>query len=133
MFQIEQFGNRRVLLRGLGKMFYQEGTPIGLLAHKVNAEGIEVSWLHVADELQKHGWLNKTILSKLREETSDSQVAVDMEAIGRFLEATYEDQREMIFQYLFGSPSADVIASAKARNPVTIAEAFAAEKMAAAA
>lgn len=102
-FKIIKIDDRKIILRGLGKMFYQEGMPIGILAKEAADKGYEASWLHIADELQKHGWSVDTIVNKLKDETGDSGVQVNLDAIKNFLCCNYEDQREMIFQYLFGS------------------------------
>lgn len=103
MIHTDTIGDRTIVLGGLGRMLYQEGTPIGVLVVEAKRKGWEVSWLHIADELQKHGWSNKTILSRLKEECTDSVIPVDLDKLKDFLEADWDSQREMIFQYLFGS------------------------------
>lgn len=104
-FHIMEVGERKIFIKGLGKMFYQDGFPIGVAMHRLKEHGVEISYYHLADELQKHGWSNKTILSKLREELSDSGLLLlsVMEKIENFLLAEYEEQRAMIFEYLFES------------------------------
>lgn len=72
--------------------------------------------MHVADELLKHGWNGKTVLSKLREELYDSDCEFDFIQIEQFVNATYDEQREMIFQYLFGVKSSQVIDSYESNN-----------------
>lgn len=99
---IESIAGRRIAIKGVGRALYETGYPIGMLARKMTGEGVEVSWLHVADEPQKNGWPTKTILSRLREESRDSAIELDLQAIESFLVAEYEEQRAMIFSYLFG-------------------------------
>lgn len=110
-------GNRKIVVRGLGKMFYQDGFPISIGAKKLKESGIDVSWLHVADELLKHGWSPDTVFKKLREdivdgggEESKDQI-VKIEAFCNLLTEPWPDwyhkQREMIFEYLFGVKSND--------------------------
>jgi len=100
-----EIGTRKVVVRGFGKMFYQEGMPIGILAQEAVKKGFEISWLHVADELLKHGWSPETTYKKLREEMTDSGLPTS--DIREFCDKSYEDQREMIFKYLFGKASND--------------------------
>lgn len=93
--------NKKIIIGGLGKLFYQEGTPISILANRAELEGMSVSWLHVADELIKHGWSNKTILNNLRDEITGCINKPDVRIIEEFINKSYEDQRDMIFNYLF--------------------------------
>jgi len=90
-------------------MLYEQGLPIGMGARVVIEKGFEVSWLHVADELQKNGWPKEAIISRLREETADSAITCDMDGITSFVNAEYEEQREMIFRYLYGNAETALI------------------------
>lgn len=103
MIQIEHIGDRSIVIGGLGRMLYEAGIPIGILAAKAQELGHEVSWLHITDELIKHGWKATTIYNRIKEECQDSMVPIDMDKIHDFIHATYEDQRQMIFDYLFGT------------------------------
>lgn len=49
-FLIENFDNKLICLKGVGKMFYQEGFPISMIISYFKKQNIEVSILHVADE-----------------------------------------------------------------------------------
>lgn len=104
-FLIEQFGERAICLKGIGKMFYQDGFPISMSVDEMSKKGIEVSMLHVADECLKNGWSAKTTISKLRE---DFEIKTDWDLLERFCNSTYEEQREMIFEYLFGVSTNEV-------------------------
>jgi hypothetical protein len=99
--KIEWFGNRRICYGGIGKMFYQDGFPISMAVEKLREDGIEVSILHVADECLKNGWSAKTVLTKLKDDFSDFGGEYGMNEIERFCNASYEEQRAMIFEYLF--------------------------------
>lgn len=101
MIEIENIAGRRIVVKGIGRMFFQEGVPIGMIARSAKEKGYEVSWFHVADECLKNGWPPATVLSKLEEEVRDSAVDVDFDALERFVTAGYEEQRGMIFGYLF--------------------------------
>lgn len=90
-----QIEDRKIAIKGIGKLFYQEGFPISMAIETLNKSNIEVSIFHVVDELIKHGWNNKTILSRLKED--------DITDIELFLESSYEDQRAMIYEYLYNS------------------------------
>jgi hypothetical protein len=100
---IESFGSRLICIKGVGKMFDQDGFPIQITIEKLKEQNIEVSMFHVADELIKLGWKCKTIESKLCE---DYVGETPIEQLKTFIWATYEIQREMIFEYLFGGDMA---------------------------
>ena len=93
-----------IVLSGVGKKFYQNGYPISMSIEQLSERNISVSMLHVADELLKHGWSPKTVISKLKEEMlMDINHVMSMEGIEEFCNSTYEHQREMIFKSLFES------------------------------
>lgn len=100
-FLIEQFGDRRICIRGIGKMFYQDGFPISFAINEFNKKGIEVSILHIADECLKHGWLPETTYVKLTDELRKDLTNNSKAQLKKFCYATYEEQRAMIFEYLF--------------------------------
>ena len=100
----EMFGDRVICIKGIGKMFYQEGFPISLSISELKKKGIEVSIFHVADECLKNGWSPKTTINKLKadfDEDIDKENIIDFNQLEKFCNASYEDQREMIFDYFF--------------------------------
>jgi hypothetical protein len=103
---------KNIVIKGIGKMFYQEGFPINMAITYLREKGIEVSIFHIADELSKHGWSNETILRKLRFDLEDTIVGdqkyTNFDELKIFVYASYEVQREMIFEYLFGCSISDV-------------------------
>lgn len=106
-FLIDTFDDRKIVLKGVGKMFYQDGFPISMAISEFKKKGIEVSILHVADECLKNGWNSKTTLNKLKadfEEDIDGN-DFDIATLEKFCNSNWEEQREMIFQYLFKIPS----------------------------
>ncbi len=103
MIESTIIGDRAIVIKGIGKMLYQEGLPLGISAIECNKQGYEVSWLHIADELLKEGWIQQAVLSRIKEEMEDDNQGVDIEKIKDFIYAEYEEQREMIFDYLFKS------------------------------
>lgn len=94
-------GNRTIIVKGIAKMFYQDGIPIGICVNQLVNRGYEVSWLHIADQCLKNGWSSRTVIKKLREEAYDSGCDYNPEIIEHFCNIDYESQREMIFEYLF--------------------------------
>ena len=103
-FLIENFDNKLICLKGVGKMFYQEGFPISMLITEFKKQNIEVSIIHVADECMKNGWSSKTTYNKLKaefEEDIDKGNKYDFEELKEFCWSDYETQREKIFNYLF--------------------------------
>lgn len=91
-------GDRSICISGIGKMFYQDGFPIEISVAHLKDKGIEVSLFHVADELLKNGWNAKSVISRFSEEFGEHKK--DIEA---FCLATYEEQRKIIYEYLYPS------------------------------
>lgn len=102
-FSVHQFGDRTICIGGVGKQFYQDGIPISITVSEFKKMGIEVSLFHVADECLNNGWSKETTLSKLKEDFADDidDNVYDIELLEKFVYSTYEDQREMIFDFLF--------------------------------
>ena len=103
--RVEDFNGRKIAIKGIGKLFYQDGFPISMAISELKNKGIEVSMLHVADECLKNGWSPKTTINKLKADFEDDidRNEIDVELLEKFCHAEYEDQREMIFNYLFSS------------------------------
>lgn len=94
------------ILKGVARLYYQRGLPFSIIAHTAQKKGCVISWLHMADELLKHGWSEKTILSRFREEFRDGRGDIDFDGITiddieAFLAADYDRQRTILFAYLF--------------------------------
>jgi hypothetical protein len=119
-FIIERCADRVICIKGVGKMFYQGGFPLAVSINKFKEYGIEVSLLHVVEELWDNGWSWKTIESKLTGELSDDidkTLDINFETLEKFYSCLeqpyrgnggYEQSREMIFEYLFGTSKNDV-------------------------
>jgi len=109
-FLIEKIGNRTLCLKGVGKMFFQEGFPISLAISNLHKKGIEVSIIHVADECLKNGWSPKTTFNKLKADFEDDTEhnKYDLKLLKEFCFSDYDTQRELIFQYLFNTSTDDV-------------------------
>jgi len=103
MFDALQVGNRKIIIKGVGKLFYQEGFPISMALSQFNQRGYEVSMLYVADECMKNGWSPKTTMAKLRADFVDDidKNLVDLALLDRFCHASYEEQRAMMRKYLY--------------------------------
>lgn len=118
---IEKFGDRLICIKGVGKMFYQEGFPLSISVSKLKKNGIELSILHVVEELWDNGWSWQTIERKLKgeiDEDIDKVLDIDFDLLHNFYRnleqpnrsnGGYEKSREMIFRYLFDIPSDDAI------------------------
>lgn len=116
---VHDFGGRKICLKGIGKMFDQEGLPIQISITELGKKGIEVSMYHVADELLKLGWNSKTVSSRLSEDYKENNSSISLQELTTFIYSTYEEQREMIFQYLFGYTSKEVIENKEKRDLLT--------------
>ena len=87
------------------------------LVHQENS----ISFLHIADECMNNGWSSKTTIRKLKAE-SDIDIdgvmsVIDWNSLEEFCrlgdpdiynKGGYEKQRELIFQYLFGTSSNEI-------------------------
>jgi len=114
MIEVIDIGDRRIAVKGVGKMFYQDGYPLSMSVMELGKRGTEVSLLHVVDELWGNGWSWQTIERKLQgelDEDIDKNLKVDFDYLKEFYNCLeqprranggYEQSREMIFQYLFG-------------------------------
>lgn len=111
---VEDICGRPVAIKGIGKMFYQEGFPLSISISELKKRGVEVSMFHVVEELWENGWEWKTIESKLKGEIEYDidGLKLDIPQLMEFYSCLeqpyrgnggYEKSREMIFDYLFGS------------------------------
>lgn len=93
--------NQVVVLRGVGRMYYESGLPIVFQIDELKKRGIKVSLLHVADELLKENWSVKRIMNTL----SEDKILPEDEAteIQKFCYADYDTQRSMILNSLYGT------------------------------
>lgn len=109
-FLIEKFGDRYICIKGVGKMFYENGLPISISISELKKKNIEVSIFHIADECLKNGWSAKTTYNKIKSDLEDDieNNTYDYDILKKFCFSEYEDQREIIFKYLFGIPTDDV-------------------------
>lgn len=112
-FVVEIFGERKICIAGIGKLFYQQGFPISMSISHLHKKGIEVSIFHVADECIKNGWSGKTTFNKLK---SDFEDDIDknitdhlLRQLQSFCYASYTTQREIIFQYLYSTSSVEIL------------------------
>jgi hypothetical protein len=99
-----KISDRKIIISGIGKLFFQDGFPISMSIQEANSCGYEVSILHVADECIKNGWSGKTTFNKISADFQDdiNKNNFDFKLLKTFCDADYERQREMIFQYLYG-------------------------------
>lgn len=104
MIETAEINGKTFVIKGIGKMFYQEGFPIGMLVKKLKEERNQiVSIFHIADELLKNGWSADRVVLTLTHEFNDSSAPIDIPSLKRFCNSNYDQQREMIFEYLFAN------------------------------
>lgn len=104
--RIEFIAGRKICIGGVGKLFFEQGFPISMSIQLLMSKNIEVSILHVVDELINHGWGKETIFKKIKadlEDCMDDKKAAEaiLLLVYKFLSCSYELQRDMIFQILF--------------------------------
>lgn len=100
---VDVYGNRKIAIKGIGKMYYQDGFPIPMAVEQLKEHGVEVSMLHVADELLKNGFPKKRVIAIICDDMIEGDDRVDIALIEGFCDSDYEGQRKMIFEYLFSS------------------------------
>jgi hypothetical protein len=107
MIRIVNIGGREIVVGGIGKMLYQEGFPLSVAIKYWNDRCVEVSLLHVADELLKSGdFSEEQVVIKIQaalSERIEGDKPVSLAPIKDFCYADYDEQRLMIHNYLFGS------------------------------
>lgn len=113
---VVEIDNRKIAIKGVGKLFYEKGFPLALSVERLSEKGIETSLYHVVEEFWNNGWSWKTIESKLRGEVEDDKrLKIDFENLKYFYDCLeqpkranggYEESREIIFKYLFSSETA---------------------------
>lgn len=103
ILQIEDIGGKLIAVKGVGKMLYQEGVPLGITAKFLADKGVVVSWIHIADELLKESWMPDRIVARFVEELQDEKQDISIETIREFVTSDYDKQRSMIFNTIFPS------------------------------
>jgi len=97
-FFVVEIDSRKICVKGIGKLFYQDGFPISFTIDVLKDEDIIPSPYHIADELLKIGWTPKAVINRINADIPDiEKYNVDLNL---FCNSTYEEQREMIFNYL---------------------------------
>ena len=95
---------RKIIIRGIGRLFYESGFPISMSLQEAKSRGMEISILHAADECLNNGWSPKTVVNKFKADFEDdmNSGAINLEHLEKFCNSSYDEQRGMIFEYLFG-------------------------------
>lgn len=104
--QIVNIDSRFIAVKGIGKLYYQEGFPIPMAVTELHKHGIGVSLLHIADELLKENWKPDKVYQRLKAELSDTIagdeiINWDWTMLKKFVYLGYEEQRELLFDYLY--------------------------------
>lgn len=92
---------KKICIANIGKLYYESGMPISMSVQFMSDKGIEVSMLHVADELLKNGFTPDRVCNILEQDAQDGHTNIDIELMRKFCNSTYEQQRKMIFTYLY--------------------------------
>lgn len=110
---------KEIVLRGIGKMFFEGGIPLQISITGCLKKGLTVSYLHVADDLLKNNMSSDTVINRVETTFSDCGVSINKDMLVLFCNSTYEQQREIIFTYLWGCRWDDV-RSGKNKKPLQI-------------
>ncbi len=107
MIEVVKIKNELIAIKGIGRLFYQDGFPVSLTISELKEKNIKVSLLHIADECLKHGWSPKTTYINLKNDFLDDIYQEGnkedrLTLLKEFCDSDYEKQRSMIFNYLFG-------------------------------
>ena len=108
MIEMTIIDDRIIVVKGIGKAFYQEGFPITmgmseLMKQEYPGYKLEISMFHIAEECFNHGWSAETVYQRLTADLQDNidDVIIDEDKLKEFIFAEYEEQRQMIFDYFF--------------------------------
>lgn len=132
-FKLAIVGDRKVIVGGIGKLFYESGFPIHISVDIAKDKGYEVSLLHIADELYKNGWKKRAIINTLKQDFEWCEQSISdfidagmsgelregMPLIGQewiYSKNGYEAQREILFQSLFGYESKEAMVNKSKRK-----------------
>lgn len=95
-----------VIVRGLGRFIFEQGLPLSIMIDELKIRGnLKISFLHLADELMRNGWSGDKTISYLEKEA----VIEDFKLLREFCDASFEDQRTMIFKFLFREDPKEII------------------------
>jgi hypothetical protein len=74
------------------------------MIHELLKNGFKISWLNVAQDFTRIGQSKATILSRFREINQMSVTTIiDIDSVEKFLSASYEESRPMLFDVWFNS------------------------------
>jgi hypothetical protein len=116
-FEVIEVGDKKICVAGVGKLFFEGGFPISMSVEEFRKVGVEISFLHLVDELWSNGWSWGTIEKKLVGELSDdinNSLEFDLVELERFYKCLeqpyrsnggYEKSREMYYNFLFNNES----------------------------
>lgn len=111
--KVFNYRDRKIVIAGIGKLFYEAGFPISLTLFKLQEQGLELSIFHVASELLDRRWPPETVYSKIKEdiETYGEKRIVITQLLYDFIFGDIELQRLIIFKYLFNKSPLELNAS----------------------
>ena len=135
-FKMITISGKQIVCGGIGRLFFEDGFPIHLSVDILKEKGIEVSYLHIADELYKNGWKPRAIINTLSQDFPGCEELVtefinaatmgekrdDAPPAGQewiYSKMGYEQQREMLFNFVFGFSSAEAMANPEKRNKMS--------------
>jgi len=98
--------NESIIVRGLGRFIFEQGLPLSIMIDELKMRGnLKISFLHLADELMRNGWSGHKTISYLKNET----FIEDFKPLQEFCDASFEDQRTLLFKFLFGEDPKEII------------------------
>lgn len=127
--EVFEYSGKRIAVRGVAESFYKDGFPLSMTISYLKKEGVEVSYLHLVDDLWNNGWSWKTIKNKFSEEKDldiENNMSFNIEVLKSFYDLLeqpkrsnggYEESREMIFQHLF-QVTTDSVRKGESKEPV---------------
>ena len=114
--KVIEVNSKLICVSGIGKMYFENGLPVSISVQTLQKNGIIYNLLNIADEFAKQGWKKRSILNLLSDELNISEK--EKESVSIFLNSSYEEQRELIFQSL------TKIKSSEAKNNTDFMKAF---------
>jgi hypothetical protein len=68
MQRIGLTGDNRIIVQGVGKLNFEQGTPLSIIFDKLNENNFIPSWNHLYQEMKHNGMTHKRIIHLLHEQ-----------------------------------------------------------------
>ena len=88
-----------IVARGVARLYFESGVPLAATAAELAKDGLSVSWLNVARQMQQQGFSRERVLSEFRELEAFRPGEADPNEIALFCAMGDEAQKEMLWAF----------------------------------